>query len=246
MSSDLAEELKERIPHPIFLCGDRDESLLHKLLEGWIFLRIDGFKNSPRMNYILLRAIWISVGWLVATPAVAIGTTFLLMHILSTWMPSLNTSMNSAWTQIATEWFKLKHFLTAYIGLVGAISVVFWNISTSVRQQWAYCADVYYKVLSSEPRAKKDVVANSLAIDLLVLDHWAHRLFAEFFRDELAEAIASVRPKSQWARIVKDIGARRFSVADAQQILEEYHAILVKRLAATEHETKSPLRKVSG
>ena len=80
---------------------------------------------------------------------------------------------------------------------------------------------------SNELRYKK--LKNALAMDLIVLDMWAHRSFKELFRDELEIAIesTSISELKKNEAIIK-ANLHKLTESEALEILQKYqHHLLI-------------------
>ncbi len=117
---------------------------------------------------------------------------------------------------------------------MGAMSLVYWNSSSLFNRKWTYCCDLYNEMLklergsqSNELRYKK--LKNALAMDLIVLDMWAHRSFKELFRDELEIAIesTSISELKKNEAIIK-ANLHKLTESEALEILQKYqHHLLI-------------------
>lgn len=243
----LLKDIKSRLGDSLKLSENASDSKWHKFAERWVLFRRQEFKNSPRMNYILLRALYIVLLWYFLFP---VCITIALWSLSET---ALNAGINgefvlgvNGWPSLFAGHFDAHDFFKLLIGGIGGVAFIYWKISGAVRQQWQYCADVYNSVLQEEKKFKKNLLANSLAIDLVVLDLWAHRLFADFFRDEVAEAIMGVHgPRPNRAiGAAKRIGKGKRSEDFVRQLLEVHHAGL-PRTARGRYKRSSTLRAPS-
>ncbi|MGE4131887.1 MAG: hypothetical protein AB7F86_09625 [Bdellovibrionales bacterium] len=125
--------------------------------------------------------------------------------------------------------FSAGNIARGVLGLGGAASVAFWKMSDLYRQQWHYCCDIYIKSLALKPGHEQNLLMSALAIDLVVVDLWAHRSFRDFFREELWEALCWYY-KDEPTRFEDDIKAiceKKYEEDRAHEILERYHTHLL-------------------
>lgn len=189
---------------PVRLRSDGPWYNLNELIEFVFFFRLQCFKNNPRLNYVLVRAVWTASVLL----AFAIASAFFVVWLFD--FGSIRIDGDRVMSGAATYF--------------GAVSLIYWNSSTVHRGQWQYCASLYNDMLKASSTEAKDALANSLCMDLVVLDMWAHRLFADLFRDELAVAARArytVEPASL-KEFMERTNKGQFSESEALDLLEEY------------------------
>jgi len=67
--------------------------------------------------------------------------------------------------------------IKAVLTYFSTVSVLWWHTTGVIREQWSHANSVYNEMLKSSDA--HNLIAVSLAIDLLILDLWAHRSFCE-------------------------------------------------------------------
>jgi hypothetical protein len=178
------------VQSPVSLKDDASFSGWHYVLEKFVFCRLTRWKNYPRTNFLFTRACMIVAAITIAI-AVPCMTGLFIGYLLHTKdAVDFFISFKDAWpTYLARFTF----------GYFSAISVLFWNLEREFKGRLMYCISVYndslkctatgtddVKELSS---LKRDLLSNSLAIDLLYFDLWAHYSLKELFSQELEDSI---------------------------------------------------------
>ena len=138
--------------------------LVNFTLEYLIFFRWIYFKNRPRVNLLLVRTIMI------------IGLfAFAFFQVVS------DFSLVLAGIEI-----------DPVIALFIAVVVGFWNTTNTFYNKASSCNEVYLSYLSAiteDNYRKIFVLRNALALQLLTLDLWAHRLYRSLFAADIEAAI---------------------------------------------------------
>lgn len=180
-------------------------------------------KNHPRGNYLVWKTVW----FCVVLPLFLYLALFLFA--LSLDMTKQGAQFCLKLSEIQTQ-FPLLFNFTNYINqhsfkvylmpLLGIMSVVYWNLWKDYHSKWMYCCNVFNQILTLDEN-KADKLRRALAIDLLILDLWAHRSFSEFFRDSLLEALKAMKQDDKEFYIEK-INRGEISECEALRILEGY------------------------
>lgn len=193
------------------LRGDSfDESFFHWIIEI-VLGKFQYFKNHPRANFLLLKSIWTVL-------IVYILAVFLFYIVYRVFEPSkgINAYINE----------NFYHSIIASItGLLTAISVIYWQSAKIFYQKWHYCSNLYNKIISTDHKNHKEIyrtLSNALAIDLILLDLWAHRAFKEVFRDELKNAINNYDRLEIRNSIFNKVNNNQLSENEALHILQAY------------------------
>lgn len=173
----MSDYTNEDIKIPIKLVSEPiSNGFWHWVIENIILCRWQSFKNDPRSNYLVIKSGF--------TVIIIFGLIYILGVILYHIIPiSFETSMNG---------YIKNNLNKIIIGFFGSTSLVYWQTAKMYQKKWLYCSELYNKIICLDPNEKEGVyrvLSNALAIDLVILDLWAHRSFKELFRDELKLAI---------------------------------------------------------
>lgn len=209
-----------KITCPVSLASEKHDSLWHWFIERYVFFRDQRFKNDPRANYLLpitlksFLAITIigtvAVGFFVATYGAARFGIISLRDLFP-----------------GHESLTFSNVMKFTMPTIAGLSVAYWNVSTMYNRKWNYCADLYNKMLATEDATARAQLRNALAIDLLVLDLWAHRSFRELFRDELESSLyATYKDQSIIDGKITDISEGKMCEKIAHELLEHRNAML--------------------
>lgn len=115
----------------------------------------------------------------------------------------------------------------ALLYYLGAVSITFWNMSGTLQKKWIYSSNLYNDILKANKK-KRPLLINALAIDLLILDLWAHRSFAELFADELEENIEQKELSHNQNDMFDKVNDGRLPEHTALKLLEDRQRILIK------------------
>lgn len=209
---------------------------LHWGLEHFVFGRFQYFKNHPRGNYVLLSACitacTISVVFALALISVRWGQELFLGHSLA--FPALVASLANRAATLG-----LRDSSQYLLGLISMISVVYWGNSRLLNSKWLYCQGLYNDIVKLQCRNRldrltHDVLVNSLAMDLLVLDLWAHRLFSEMFSQELKRAIRNTTKGPYKGITLQRMKGGTLTESEAMKLLETRQKVLFDQISAEE------------
>ena len=209
-------------PKKVFLCEEENQAWTHKIIENWVLWRRQKWKNNPRVNYLIYRA-------LLCLIVIVLFLFLILIFVFIFINPVVHfDSLGKEFKELCT----LENIVHLTFILAGSTSVVYWNMSHTFHKKWLYCAGLYNDIIKKEENKKnsslKRKMANALAIDLLVLDLWAHRSFSELFSDELKHAIENNNMESSKRSSLKEQMINQEMTEDkAKELLEEYQTQLV-------------------
>lgn len=180
-------------------------------------------KNHPRGNYLVWKTVW----FCILLP-LFLYLTFLLLALALN-ITEQEAQFCSNLTGIKNQFpllFNFKNYVNQHsfkiylMPLLGIMSVVYWNLWKDYHSKWTYCCNVFNQILTLE-NEKADKLRRALAIDLLILDLWAHRSFSEFFKDSLLEALNEMKDDEK-EFFIKKINDGEVAECEALRILESY------------------------
>jgi hypothetical protein len=215
---------------PIYLKPDVKSSSLHQFLEHYVFWRIPKFKNNPRGNYILIRAFLI-----VFSVFILACITGLIMLSLFSVIPQF-----TPWDGL-TQLLTVENFIKLFIGFLGSTTVSYWNINSLFNRKWTYSANLYNKIVEhrSSSTSCSTQLENAFAIDLLTLDLWAHRSYADLFAHELERCIldkySDLGNRSDW---FEKINNDNLTESEAWELLNYRHSNIVALHSGSNQKTK--------
>ena len=151
-------------------------------------------------------------------------------------------------TQITTPQVAVTSLLTGAASVVGTFSLVFWRMNDVYRKQWYYCQELYNEMLKHDEERTASLLANSLAMDLIVVDLWAHRSFRELFREEFWEALQLKyeREPGTLSDKVQRVEKREFGEDEALCLLEWYQEQLLSDHSHRKHKSTPPKERREG
>lgn len=195
------------LKHAPFECSFLN--MLHWLIENFVMCKWQMFKNNPRANWLALRAFWCVTLIYVAS--------FFLTQIYLSWFAEI------PFTPPTSRSTLLKISLTYF----AAWTAAYWKMSDLYRKQWDYCSNLYNQTLSEKEETTRELLRNSLAIDLVTVDLWAHRSFAEMFKSELELAVKYGGPDGSSSNLnMSKIENGTLLENDALELLEAYQTAL--------------------
>ena len=213
-------------------------------VEKLVLHRWQYFKNNPTGNNLFIRAI------LCVTSAFFIWG-FPLAVLIFMLILELKDCLDYL------DWFNLSFsvetdnkisFQDIFLAFIGSISISYWNMSNLFGRKWEYCSKLYNDITtlkyerqeggSTNEDLKKiilDRMRNALAIDLLMVDLWAHSSFSSFFYDEMKKSILDPRGDDEEGEcekcrvLLSNLNEGKLSEDAALDILEKRHINLFKR-----------------
>lgn len=197
--------LDTKLPRTIYLAEMKIESpldFLNLLLEYSVFYSWIFFKNRPRGNFFLLRAVLI-----VATFGV------IYYHFFSRFELML------AGVDVDPVILMFAIVSMSYLSMSG----VFHNKSRECTMLY----QDYLKTYGARSFDQAELQAVNLAITLLTLDLWAHRSFAPIFSSILSRAIDLEKNSSE---LVSLTHRGRLTCREARLILERYQEKIMEEI----------------
>ena len=185
-------------------------TLVHWIIERLVLWRmnITGYGARPRANLRIFSAIG-------TTATAAFAVTVLTLVLQATIGPTSISSATSSSTiggetkdlsKGDGQFFEILNFrvfdrtgpITLALAIIGSISFLFMRERTSMHEKWKYLAVVYNDYVNLQPRTSisavtirgREILAASLALDLLEMDMWNHNSFSTIFKMELTKALS--------------------------------------------------------
>lgn len=210
----------------ISLKEEENQSPVHWVIENFVLWRLQRWKNNPRVNALIWKAILSVASMTIICSLFTLMICFIMRNFIG-------ENQFFDFEKFAKDSPKVNLGSLFNFGVVftGSVSVAYWNMSTMFNKKWNYCADLYNKIIaipnSTIDHQQRALLRNALAIDLLVLDLWAHRSFSVLFETELMTAIECAN--SEEYAIIEKIRAQNgdFTENDAMKVLETRNHQLV-------------------
>ncbi|MBL7670299.1 MAG: hypothetical protein JNM39_07415 [Bdellovibrionaceae bacterium] len=226
----------------ISLKEEENQGAVHYVIEKFVLWRLQNWKNNPRVNALIWKAILsvFSMTVIGAVIAVSLYVAFNLLGQKKTF--ELGKIIEELSKVYLKSWAKLGLVLT------GSITVAYWNMSTMFNKKWSYCADLYNKILSvpKSDLEQRELLRNALAIDILTLDLWAHRSFSALFAVELLKAIDCAHSEAHALSERTRAESGNFTESDALRVLEARNHQLVGAInSKSENPTLSSAIKIN-
>lgn len=187
--------------------------LINLALEYLVFFRWIYFKNRPRVNLLLIRTIMI------------IGLFAVCFFQLVS-----DFSLVLAGIEIDPV---IALFITVVIG--------FWQTTNTFYSKASSCNGVYLNYLQAiteDNYRKIFVLRNALALQLLTLDLWAHRLYRNLFAADLEASIKFafankdqvplVEKETDQEAFIKKVNDGKLKVDEARSLLGHYQEALLR------------------
>lgn len=179
------------------------QDVFNSFFEYFIFFRWIYFKNNPRGNLLLIRAI------------LAVGLLGFLYY-------SFFSSFRLIIAGIDVD---------PVIAMAIFITIGYWNMSSVFHKKSNYCASLYNEYLKQVGSGNKNsalLLGNLLAINLLALDLWAHRTFSSLFAEYLELAIKNTVISDQDInQIFEKINQGKMDVAESRKYLLAHQKIIM-------------------
>jgi ABC-type multidrug transport system fused ATPase/permease subunit len=192
---------------PIKLRESRISSItdfINWFLEYFIFFKWIYFKNRPRANFLLLRS--------------AMVVSFFSIHYYYFFS--------------SFDLLIMGIDIDPVIALTIFITIGYWNMSTSHHRKSVDLTNLYNQYLAELGKGHKnsaEMLLNSLAIQVLTVDFWAHRFFSEHFEEALKKAIAQSDNPNKWAALFE---AGKMHSREARVLLQNQQRKLINGLSA--------------
>lgn len=226
----------------ISLKEEENQGVVHYVIEKFVLWRLQNWKNNPRVNALIWKAI-LSVFSMTVIGAVIAISLYVAFNLLG-------QKQSFELGKVVEELSKVYLKSWAKLGLVlsGSITVAYWNMSTMFNKKWSYCADLYNKILTvpKSDSDQRDLLRNALAIDILTLDLWAHRSFSALFTAELLKAIDCAHGEAHAVSEIARAENGDFTESDALRVLETRNHQLVGAINSKgDNSTLSPAIKIN-
>lgn len=195
-------------------CDDwKNGKKLHFLIERLILFKWQCFKNNPRGNNLVIRAVFIA-------------TLIPAYMLLLMWLLNFFFGITDFYSGAIREKFDFHHYKEYLLPLLAVIIVIYGSIWKDFHSKWEYCSNLFNDILKCNDEEVVSNLCASLSIDLITLDLWAHRSFKETFHEEL---ITAIKEKYQTSAlpIIEEAENGLMSETRAMEILTDYQAKLV-------------------
>lgn len=178
------------------------------IIEYFLFFRWIYFKNRPRTNLLLIRTCMsISVG------AVIYYLIFSSFNLLI-----------------------LGIDIEPFLAVVIAISIGFWSTTNVFNQKNNFISNRYadiLKALGNKNYETAELLANSLSMNLVAMDLWAHRSFMLVFESAIRRAIFyAVNEKKtelSFEAYLEKLNSGKVRIDEALKLLQEYQYFLIHK-----------------
>ena len=132
------------------------------------------------------------------------------------------------------------------IALTGAVIIGYWHMTGSFYKKTKSCNDIHLEMLKASgagDRRSVEILSNSLAIELLTLDLWAHRKFRKVFRECLLSSMELAyssdleginKPKSL-DEYVDYVNKGRLQAKEARILLDHQQDVFLKKSVSGEN-----------
>jgi hypothetical protein len=178
--------------------------LLNWIFEYLVFFKWIYFKNRPRGNFLFLRSIMV--------------TTF-FGFIYYTLFSSL-------------ELLIMGVDIDPIIILALVVTIGYWNMTYVFQRKSVDVTNLYNQYLIELGQGHKqsaDLLLNSLSMQVLAVDLWAHRSFTDIFVKALNLAIKDDNGSDDWSNKLE---SNKMSVREARELLQNRQNKLIQGLSA--------------
>lgn len=228
---------------PVSLCEEENQGVIHEKIEKWILWRRQSWKNKPRVNHLIWKSVLCVVSVLLVFFIVVTGIVLIISLFRGGTLcdPSGLSIFRDCLTTAFHKMFDCAHLFYYVPGFAATCSISYWNMANMFNKKWEYCCRLYNEVLKVEAGTNGDAsrMRNSLAIDLLVVDLWAHRSFSQFFAVELEAAIKGIYgSESQAAKDnISNINSGNLTENRAMEFLEKWNSDLYQKRSKQQDKT---------
>ena len=177
---------------------------LNWIFEYLVFFKWIYFKNRPRGNFLFLRSIMV--------------TTF-FGFIYYTLFSSL-------------ELLIMGVDIDPIIILALVVTIGYWNMTYVFQRKSVDVTNLYNQYLIELGQGHKqsaDLLLNSLSMQVLAVDLWAHRSFTDIFVKALNLAIKDDNGSDDWSNKLE---SNKMSVREARELLQNRQNKLIQGLSA--------------
>lgn len=221
-----ALQKNDALNSPVMLSDGRVDCLsdvLNMFFEYFVFYRWIYFKNRPRGNLLLIRS------------ALSVGVySFIFFYFFYDF-------------GLVLEGIEID----PVIALAGAVVVGYWNMTSVFHKKSASCANMYLemiKVGGAGQTITAKLLSNALAIELMTMDLWAHRMYRSLFTKNLYRAIEhaysehssklDLKLPETLQGMVDKVNSGKLQGKDARVLLDNYHDFLLFK-SNTQHQQNS-------
>ncbi len=151
--------------------------------------------------------------------SVCVGVLFIIIIV---YLVDLFLNLNIEFITVIKE--NIIHYSIAFIA---ALSFFYWQSAKMDQKKWLYCSDLYNTLIQENHGNAiiSKILGNALAIDLIILDLWAHRSFKELFCDELNQA---VEKRADKYCLITKVNEKKLTEDEALFILQQYQDDLLE------------------
>ncbi len=204
-----------KIKSPIYLRDNslRESGFGHYFIEKLILLRWNCIKNKPRANYFWYQSFWL--GFVIPVFVVLAGNII--------YWEIFKSQQVGFFTYFDISGLSFSSVSKGLIMVLGSVSLVHWNISRLSYKKWLYCNRLYNDALKCDDYDTVQILQAALAIDLIILDLWAHRSFYDFFADIVTDAYKNnYKDKQQLACEICKIENKKVKAENVKKEIEKY------------------------
>ena len=216
---------KRLIEAPVFLSDGKIKSLselVNVAFEYLIFFRWSYFKNRPRGNLLLLRALLI-VGFFGAAYYQLVSDFDLVLGGIE---------------------------IDPVIAMFAGVVIGYWKMTDVFHKKSETCVRLYHdylKAMSKGHEREGEILFNNFAMQILTVDLWAHRsfrvhfaraleealkvCFEEKYQTEDAQALLKEMKIHSQVEFMEHINRGRLYARQARRLLENHQAFLLSRAA---------------
>ncbi len=108
------------------------------------------------------------------------------------------------------------------------IVIIYSSLWKDYHSKWEYCSHLFNDTLKSLNESEAHLLEASLAIDVLILDLWAHRSFRDLFYQALENAIKFKYKENHSIFLSTIVDRGELTEADAMSLLNLYQEHLVE------------------
>lgn len=217
-------EKVSKINSPVVLSEGRIENfpdLLNLILEYAVFFRWIYFKNRPRGNLFLFRSLLV-VSFFASIYFLAFGDFGLVLEGIE---------------------------IDPVVAFAGAVVFGYWNMLNVFHRKSEACSQIYLEMIKNANSGKdinSRLLCNTLCLELLTLDLWAHRMYKSLFARNLSRAvdvayakkmsqIGAVQLPENKSHFLDFINKGQLQAKDARTLLDSYQDVLLEEVKVFSH-----------
>lgn len=222
------------LKYPVRLAEGKIENFsdfLNLIFEYGLFFKWMYFKNRPRANLLLLRSV-------LMVTVFSVGFFYFFYDF-----------------GLVLEGIEID----PVIALAGAVVVGYWNMIATFYKKSQACNYLHVELLKATGDGKlqtAELLSNSLAIELLTLDLWAHRKYRHLFAvylyksmelayQDKAMEIADLKLPKSLAECIEYVNHGHLQAKEARILLDSHHQVLMKQNITPFHPTEILKEKTS-